>query len=380
MRKLIYADTFSIGAFHETFNASSLMMFSKIYPEIVYYAPKSSMQCVKKQIGDFPNNIRYRPVLFFAGMGKIGNFLRYLSSFIWSIILVFRQRHDEVLFFNYNSLWALKLINRIVRYRRLNVIITCHGELEYLFNGKKLNVPAQAGLNLFRNPNWSIAEGLYFCVLGKSILRNVKGILPAEHFLKFISFEHSFIAHQVERHKQDSIFRIGTVGIVRKQKGLDDILSIGRALSTTPNVEFYALGRVIVDSEILTNSGVKYIPGAERDYVSKELFNQYIDKMDCLIFTYPQDGYKFTASGALFDAIDREKIILSLHNDYFDEMFHVANLGKLFDSTEDMIKYLKSNRMMTELQCVDFNRNKEVLSYVGVAEKFKKTLMSIQLL
>lgn len=380
MKKLIYADTFSLGAFHETFNASSLMMFTQLYQHIVYYAPKESKLSVEKLIGKIPNNVQYKPILFVAGIGRIGNFFRYLSSTVWNVILALKQRHDEVLFFNYNSLWSLKIVNYICKRRKTDIIVACHGELENFLNGTKLNLPAQAGLNLFTNSNWEIAEKLHFCVLGKSILKNISNVVIAKHVPKFISFEHSFIPHRVEHHKIDNVLRIGTVGTIRKQKGLADILAIGKALSPIPNIEFYALGRITCNPDLLIKSDIKFIPGAEKNYVSKAILNRYIDTMDCLIFTYPIDRYKLTASGALFDAIDREKIIFSLHNDYFDEIFNMVDIGKLFDSVDEMIEYLKYTNIAVEFKQIDFLHNKEVLSYIGAAKKFSITLEQLQLI
>lgn len=381
MKRLIYADTYSLGAFHETFNASSLMMFSTIYAEIIYYAPTSSKKCVERLLGQLPENVEYSPLLFW---GKDGGtfwcFLRYLSSFIWNIILALKQKKDEVLYFNYNSLWALKIINIIARCRKTDILITCHGELEYMRNGTKLNAPAQAGLNLLANPHWNIADTLHFCVLGESILKNLPRIVAGNHIPHFISFEHSFIPHPSKPHKQDKIYRIGTVGTIRPQKGLKDILAIGQVLSNVPDVEFYALGYIACQTETLVNSHVKYIPGAEQNYVPKDILNQYIDAMDCLIFTYPMDGYKFTASGALFDAIDREKTILSLHNDYFDHLFGLAPFGLLFDSVDEMVEYLKDEVRSKERLSIHFAQNKEILSFKGAATAFKETLTSLNLI
>ncbi|WP_455606313.1 hypothetical protein [Bacteroides sp.] len=378
--KLIYADTFSVGAFHETFNASSLLMFAEIYPQIIYRATQSSKQSVEKLVGDLPPNVTYKPIFLLAGLGHWGNFLRYLSSAIWNIFLALFQKHDEILYFNYNSLWATRIVNAIVKIRKTKVVITCHGELEYLQNNIKLNAPAQAGLNLFANCRWDIADGLYFCVLGKSILTNIPQIVEKRHLDKFISYEHSFIPHQLEgKAKKDGKFRIGTVGTIREYKGLDQLLSIGNALKGNPNILFYALGRVTCDPDLLSQANVQFIPGSEKDYVSKEVLNQYIDSMDSLIFTYPTDKYKFTASGALFDAIDREKIILSLHNDYFDGIYERINIGKQFSSLTELIDFLHGNGW-EELADIDFKHNKLELSYKSVAQTLNMELKQLKLL
>ena len=179
--------------------------------------------------------------------------------------------------------------------------------------------------------------------------------------------------------KKDGKFRIGTVGTIREYKGLDQLLSIGNALKGNPNILFYALGRVTCDPDLLSQANVQFIPGSEKDYVSKEVLNQYIDSMDSLIFTYPTDKYKFTASGALFDAIDREKIILSLHNDYFDGIYERINIGKQFSSLTELIDFLHGNGW-EELADIDFKHNKQELSYKSVAQMLNMELKQLKLL
>jgi hypothetical protein len=380
MKKLIYADTFSVGAFHETFNASSLKMFSEIYSEIIYRAAKDSKKTVEDLLGKLPSNVEYKPLRILSGSGRTGSFFRYLSSALWNIFIALSQSHDEVLYLNYNSLWANGIINCIVKYRKTHVIISCHGELEYIQSKTKLNAPAQAGLNLLTNSRWKISDGLYFCVLGKSILNNIHKIVAAEHLDKFISYEHSFIPHQIkEIERNDKILRVGTIGATREYKGLNHILAIGEALKGNPNIKFYTLGVVTCNPQLLTQANINYIPSAEKGYVHRDLLNSYIDQMDCLIYAYPTNKYKFMASGALFDAIDREKIILSLHNDYFDGIFCRAMIGKQFDSLEQMIEYLKKGKIR-ELNTIDFKANKHILSPKCVAKEFKEILINASLI
>ena len=163
------------------------------------------------------------------------------------------------------------------------------------------------------------------------------------------------------------------MGTIREYKGLNQLLAIGNALKENSDILFYALGRVTCDPNLLLQSNVQFIPGSEKDYVSKEVLNQYIDSMDYLIFTYPTDKYKFTASGALFDAIDREKVILSLHNDYFDEIFRMVNIGKQFSSVDSLVEFLCCNNW-DEIGNIDFRCNKQKLSYVSAAIDFGKEL------
>lgn len=374
MKKLIYADTFSLGAFHETFNASSLMMFSMIYSHITYRASKSSMQCVENLIGDFPPNVTYKPICIITGSSHWGSFLRLLSSAIWNITLVLLQKDDEVIYFNYNSLWATKVINKIVKIRKTELIITCHGEMEFHKDNIKLNALSQNCLNSFKDSRWEIADGLYFCVLGKSILRNIQKIVPKNLSEKFISYEHSFIPHKhKERKSKDGKFRIGTIGTVRENKGLKQRIFIGNALKGNPNILFYSLGSIMCNPYLLSQANIQFIPDSEKVFVPRDILNKYIDNMDCLIYIYPEDKYKLTASGALFDAIDREKIVLSLHNDYFDEIFRKANLGKQFSSINELCDFLRKADLSV-FNTINFEQNKYLLSYEYASKDLKDVL------
>jgi len=98
--------------------------------------------------------------------------------------------------------------------------------------------------------------------------------------------------------------------------------------------------------------------------------------MDILIFLYPEDKYKLTASGAIFDSIDREKIILSLHNDYFDDLFSRVFIGYQFDSIELMVEYIKG-LSKEKLPIIDYKNVKNKLSPESEAKEFSRIINNI---
>ena len=238
----------------------------------------------------------------------------------------------------------------------------CHGEIEYIVTGQRMNRFSVKGLRLFVNSHFKPAKTLHFCVLGKSIYQNLKGVVTDAVIDKTIYFEHTFIPrNSVTISPPDNIIRIGTIGTIRPEKGLEQIIQFGKAIKPIAEMEFYALGKVICDIKDLNAVNIKTIPGSDKEYIARDEFQSYIDKMDYLVFMYPTDKYKLTASGALFDAIDSEKPILSLHNDYFDTMFKRANLGKQFDSLDEMICYIK-NLGGKNILDIDFKENKRKFS------------------
>ena len=311
--------------------------------------------------------------------GSLGAFMEGIVSNLWALLMLLRAPCHSTLFYNANPLWAMSQINRIARYRKIKVVIMCHGELGFLISGTRLNKLSQTALNLFRSKKFVIANNLYFCVASKTILNNVKKVFAQQVADKFISFEHTFIPQKVTTEKAiiNSKFKIGTVGTLSNTSDkIKQILKLGEALKNRPDIEFYTLGRVICDTALLDKFEVKYIPGTEIKHIPKEELNRYIDSMDCLVFMYPMDMYRFTASGALCDALDREKIILSLHNDYFDKIFSRVNVGKQFDTMDELIRFICTFNKST-LKDLDFKECKRLLSPEYEATQCRTTFLNL---
>lgn len=377
MKRLIYADTFSVGAFHEVYNSSSLLMFAELFDEVKYYSTKSSCKSVDRIIGGFPENVTHHSIFLLDYHNSFGNFIRHFLSSIWNIIILLKASKEDLIFYNLNSLWSTAIINKICKYTNKNVILMCHGEFEYLSKNVKLNLLSSWSLSLFQSQKFKVAPSLYFCVLGESILNNLRSIVPEDVFSKFISFEHTFLPQKVKvKPKNDSQIKVGTVGMVRNFKGLDNILQFAEMLKPSDRIDFYTLGRICCNPDILLSANIKFIPNADKDFVNGDVLNDYISQMDYLVFLYPIDGYKFTASGALLDAINNEKIILSLRNDYFENVFQKINCGILFDSIKDIVDYIEDTSIRDKI-FVDFKENKRRFSPQTEALVFKEKLHKI---
>ena len=382
MNKLLYIDSFGIGPFHETFNSSSLKMMSEIFDNVEHYSTKSSFEAVSKLLHNVPENINHHNLFVLKPKCKIGILLKLFSSFILNIYFVLSKiKKNDIAFFNYNSLWAIPFINWYCKRSKKNVIIMWHGELEFLYNKQRLNFISDKALHWIQRNDVRIADTLYFCVAGKSILRNLHLVIPQHIITHFTSFEHTFI-HQinssssVSQHGKKNPYpiKIGTVGGINKYKGLDNILQLAEEFHNTDKITIYALGRIRCPIEKLEEKGIKYIPNAEKTYISKEILNKYIDDMDMIFFLYPTNKYKLTASGAIFDSIDRKKFILSLHNDYFDNLFQRVPIGKQFQSISEMAIYIKAMKQFPE---INYNDILMKLSPEYEAAIFKETLKKI---
>lgn len=375
--KLIYIDSFSVTAFHETFNASSLEMMNKIFPRIEHYSSKSSYLNTLEILGYTPSNIRHKNIYIPNPTNKITRFLQLLFSFLWNIyFILFKSGKNTILYYNYNSLWFVPLINAICKYTNHPVIIMCHGELEFLLTNTKLNFISNKCLHWFKNKNIRIANNLYFCVASQSIIRNLHLAIAKQIESKFISFEHTFISHQIITTNKRNTFplKIGIVGTINKFKGLENIIKLSSQIIDHNKIKLYALGRVFCNSKILQDSNIEFIPESEHKFIPKKLLNKYIDQMDILLFLYPENQYKLTASGAIFDCIDREKYILSLHNNYFDFLFSKYKIGLQMNNISEIANYINT---IKEVPKIDFTEIKQKLSPEFEATSFEHVLKNI---
>lgn len=373
MKKLIYLDPHAIGIFHCIFNASSLRMFSAIFDNITYVSTVSSRLCVKDLLnGHLPNNVKTKRIIQTPFDGKFNYFLHLLLSNIYSMAICTFAPQNACVFISFNSLWCIKYLSFISKYRKIKIIQMYHGELEFLSTYNKLNFLSRKGLQILQSNKFEVGRNLYFCVAGESIHNNLKSIVSPKILPKFIHYEHTFIPHRINKPSKikKEKKRIGFIGSVNKYKGIDNILSFSKKINHN-EFEIYALGRIYCDINILKDNHINVIPGSWEKYVDNDILIEYIDMMDYVVFLYPTNLYKFTASGALFEAIDREKIILSLHNDYFDSIFNRVKIGKQFNDLESIVNYLNSGKIDIY---IDFSYVKNVLSPEYEANRFKELL------
>ena len=357
MSKLIYLDSFNVGSDHEVFNSSSLLMFSHIYSKVDYYSCKSSRDATFSLIKEIPSNINYIKIPVLSSNSLFESFLHHFITAIINILFVIKAR-NSTLIINVNNLWELPALNFLMGYMTRKVIVICHGELEYLVNGKRLNCFSEKSLHWLLDDSTTISRGLYFSVLGESILGNVRKVLPYSVATHFISFNHTFISSVISPQSNYGEYPcIGVVGTAHPNKGLNEILSFGNKLKEVlPNCLFYTLGRVLCDTKILKDNNVHYIEDSDIKFVERNILISKIKEMDIIVFLHDIDSYKFTASGALMDAIDCEKNILSLHNDYFDCVNSLVMFGQMFYDIDDMIKcienkgYLKIHKDFTVIK------------------------------
>lgn len=374
MGKLYYVDTFSYNNLHEMFDASSLEMFSYMTNQIEYRAHKTSIKCVQQLLGKFPSNIKVRKIPGINGINKVSRFLKQVCAIIINVYYILHAEKDDIVVINYNTAIALYFINWASKITNHKVLLICHGEMQDLAIKRRTSFLFKKSMNMFLNPNIHIASNLYFAVLGNAIYNNVAPIITPQIKKKLLSFEHSAIFNKipfapVQPHNK---LVLGMVGGIRESKGISSLLTLSESLRNYRNIEIRVIGYIDYDIEKLKQANIHIPDGVGKHFLSRQKLYDNIRQLDYVVCLYPKDGYKFTASGSIFDAIDCERPILGIKNDYFENLFkQYGKFGYLEDTLEDVIS--KAKELANNIQNQEhFNIKsvKEKISPKSIAQAF----------
>ncbi|MGK0308102.1 MAG: hypothetical protein ACI8RP_001060 [Urechidicola sp.] len=381
-RKLIYVDNLSKGTVHEMYNASSLKMFSEIYDEVIYYTSRPVKKNTFRILKNKPINIKYKFLPIINWSKRVGDYLTAFISTLTICYVLFKSNKKDVIFYNFTPLWTFSVINVLTKLLNRKVILMFHGELEYLYESSPMNFFSMKALKRMKNEKFTPSEGVYFCVLSDVIKRNLKPHVSNKIHEKFISFEHSYIFRQdVKLNKvNDGIIRVGLIGALRKEKRfLESIMKFSKLLKFKKNIKLFSIGRVHYDKHVLNQEGINIISDSDIRSLTRTEMDNAISKLDYILFLYPKDGYKLRASGALYDAIDSEKPILALKNDYFNEVFtEHEDIGCLFENEKEIARFFNNTEQLN--LNADYKMIKQKLSPTSIGLKFKKELEKIDFL
>ena len=138
---------------------------------------------------------------------------------------------------------------------------------------------------------------------------------------------------------------IGTVGLLNPQKGLYKLIDISTHFSKeikSGSLKIKVIGKT---ENTFNKDHFKNITWSPDTFIPRDIFDKEIDTLDFILYLYPQNSYKLTASGAIFDAFSREKPIIALENDYFKDTIENMKVGYLCNSLAEIvttIEYLLS--------------------------------------
>jgi len=378
--KAFYIDTYALESYHEMFNSSLILMCSLIFDEVDCRLSSSSFKVFKNLVNEeIPNNIHFKKVCVLTGKGRFQMLSRYLFSALQNLRYLILAPNDAVLIYPYNNLFGLRLLNFFNKICKKKILIFCHGEMEEIVTDLKTGGFLHRTLtwlchDFFLNPKVKISKQIHFSVMGEMIKENLSQLLPEDKISKFISIDHSYIFNQVDLKdkKYLDLFCIGTVGLLNETKGMNNFIDFVSKIDPVYQQKLHisVTGKVENNVSILKDFGIDIIE--QETAITRNEFDRRVEKLDLLLFFYPINSYKITASGAIMDAILKKKTILALNNDYFAYVFNkFGEFGYIKNSIDEMINQL--------YKLID-EKEKKTFNFKQLQGKFSPEAISKQLL
>lgn len=383
MCKIRYIDTFCWGGMHQQINASILKMLVMLYPgKIKYYAGSSQKKNVE-MLFDMTRVVEYRSIYVRDGGDPKSILLRYIISCIQNIRFVVSSSRDTILIYNYDNPLSLFLMDLINRFYRRKILVFCHGEMELLERNENcsrfLKVLSWI-LRCYFYKYRKIQKDIFFCVLGDSILNNLKSIMTKEQIAHFVSVGHPYMFTKAAipvKMKKDK-FSLGTVGEFLQSKGAESFIELVKRFKNREDVSFSVTGSVAYGADKLMACNVSLPRNKGKGLLDSSEYERRIIDLDYILYLYPHDSYRLTASGAILDAVKFEKPIIAIRNNYFEYFFlkygEIGYLVNDISEMEEIVLSILNNKM--DIQ-VDFASIKQKLSPERISVELKSVLDTI---
>lgn len=386
--RIIYLSTFAYGSAHEMFNAALLAMCCELGKETVVCRSTRSNYRAMLGLLEYSPKVTYKNVPTVAGSGRYALLARYIFSASLDCLYLIRSKKTDILILPFNNLFGLRMFNRLNRLLKRKVLIFCHGEMESIasdINRKGLlsKILYSNCRNFFLDNKLTIADGLYFSVLGDSIKNNLGHYLSEDAMLRFVSIDHPYIFKPLSASPRQSYrkgLRLGTVGSMSVSKGSDKLVEYaGLCKNKGLEVEISHTGRIVSGGEEIRQQGIVDISPQHMELTRQE-YDKRLSGLDYILFFYDSDSYKITASGAIMDSLAIEKPVIALRNDYFDYIFEkFGTFGYLADNVDQMVCITEDILSGKLCDTFDFRTIKSKLTPQSIVYELRRVINKIEL-
>lgn len=385
--KVKYIDTVCTNTQHVIFNASLLAMLDNLYPNIIFYGEKNNMNEVLDVLNQNYikiSSLKAKKLPLPIASSGISSFFVFIFSFFYNLFFITFSNKKDLLIFNYNNLMAVRSMNFINKLFNRNILIFCHGEMEFLISDIKQYGPLNSLLwkfahHFFLNKNIQVHPKIKFVVMGDAILQHIREIVPNNIGKAFISVDHSYFFNSTHYpYNSSEQLKVGTVGVFSKIKGGDDFCKLYHLIEKS-KVRFSITGRIFYDMNIINSMNIDLPNNKGANAIDREELEKRIQELDIILFFYPKDSYKLIASGAIMDAISMKKPILAIKNSYFSYIFEkFGAFGFLVDSVEEMAKTIEI--LKKEDLAFDFDTIQKKMNIISISKQLKEQLTKMNLL
>lgn len=375
-------DSVCYGNWHLHFNSQLIEILSNVASVVEYRGVQN--------IGSNRSNINRKKLYVIKGTGRWSIISRFVFSFfndVWQLVITPR---DQVLVYSFDPTVSLRSLNALNKVLRKQIIMFRHGSMEMLQTnpeGKGIFYKFETRLirQFFLNRDLKISKRIHFFVLGDVIIKNLSIFLTEDKVRHFHSIDHpyDFDKNAVTNRKEEKAsLSVGTVGVFNEFKGGAELLQLAKILKEkelSGSIHLSITGKIDFDSTLLQAEGISLPSNHGKTMVSEQELKARVDRLDFVLYFYSSETYRLTASGAIFDAINRRRPIIALRNDYFEYIFaKFGSFGYLVDSVSEMAALLE--RIVTGIEKqvdYDFEHMQNLLSTQNNTKVFAAQLLSI---
>lgn len=365
-----------IGFEHAEFNAAFIKVIEKSSnDEILFIAEKNHIKNVKSLLGS-TEEIQFKeievPPKEQSNMGRfrqefaLTKAVFYLANSLGCTQIIFSSIKSP-------SLIAAKYYLR--SFKDINVLIIPHSVVDSINK-----VPFSRDIIFWFNFWFRFfnTERIKYIFLGKPIHDElVKEIPRMEKYLEYIDHPWLFRNYETNENPLENKISFGFLGVGYRKKGINDFIKLAENTKDSNdkiNIEFSIVGHLPQDEEVNSSSLIN----ASKAPLSDEEYNKKLKDIDYALFFHKASDYRFTASGAFFDAISQLKPIMALKTPfieyYFNLMGDIGYLCKNYDEMENVITDIIKNHPKERYKKQQLNmlQGREKISIEKIAEKFAK--------
>lgn len=240
-----------------------------------------------------------------------------------------------------------------LRLIRMPCVVIMHSELEVMEGKKSFS---QKAMQMWRR---TVGRRVKYVVLSPHIERNIASDLSSRTHIS--SIFHPFTTDLIDLKSesrsarlQGRKIRIGVPGFIRNdKKGISNIFNLEKRLSEAgrQDIELYLIGRAARGFAPPDETKVR-MPFLERTTpVPQAEFDQALSEMDVVLLMYNKESYRFTASGAVLDAMKFRQPLYASSNPLFDYMASEGIFpGYLADTIDDLFSEIVERVTVEYLQ------------------------------
>lgn len=343
------------GNVHEMIDSSELIILGKAYSRVTAYFQTNRSEIISDRLKSRGLN----PGVKLKSVGNLGrrcavNDLK--AALIEVFLFLVLPSKNSLFVFSYVNMFSCHAINFFARLLNKRVILCCHNELEVVSKPKPKKKDYWEWLIYRFYTQTKLAKNLFLMVLGDNIRTAYGRYVIAKKTEKVFSVEHPyFVANKkkclVENNYGD-ILKIGVIGFVSKTKdrGFENIVKLAQKLESIPNVEIWLISKVDKDIVNLFPSNVR-VCGIPGEFLPREEYDRLINLLDFIYVPYPDESFQFTASGAILEAIVKNKILLMHHNHFINHLVKLyGSFGCFVDAlSEDELSVFIKNKNHEDL-------------------------------